>query len=150
MARKQPTSNTKLSAGNDERIYANLEPGPASRRRKRSLILTDMLIPLTRFIETGDLEVRPTFPKTLRGFAIGSPMSRGVCAIFGRADGQKAFAARVVEAAGIGRLKAVHCGNAISATTRFLQPPEPLMHRSRFPLKEWFWVAYLVATHTPA
>ena len=23
------------------------------------------------------------------------------------------------------------------------------MHRSRFPLKEWFWAAYLVATHTP-
>ena len=51
-------------------------------------------------------------------------MSRRVCAIFGRVDGQKPFAARVVEAAGIGRLKAVHCGNAISATTRFLQPPE--------------------------
>ena len=51
-------------------------------------------------------------------------MSRCVCAIFGRADGQKPFAARVVEAVGIGRLKAVHCGNAISATTRFLQPPE--------------------------
>ena len=24
-----------------------------------------------------------------------------------------------------------------------------LMHRSRFPLTEWFWAAYLVATHTP-
>jgi ISXO2-like transposase domain len=23
------------------------------------------------------------------------------------------------------------------------------MHRSRFPLKEWSWAAYLVATHTP-
>ena len=51
-------------------------------------------------------------------------MSRRVCAIFGRADGQKPFTARVVEAAGIGRLKAVHCGNAISVTTRFLQPRE--------------------------
>jgi hypothetical protein len=35
-------------------------------------------------------------------------MSRRVCAIFVRTDGQKAFAARFVEAAGIGRLKAVH------------------------------------------
>ena len=51
-------------------------------------------------------------------------MIRRVCAIFGKADGQKLFAARVVEAAGIGQLKAVRCGNAISATTRFLQPLE--------------------------
>ena len=51
-------------------------------------------------------------------------MSRRVCAIFGRADGQKTFAARVVEAGGIGRLEVVRCGNAISAITRFRQPPE--------------------------
>jgi hypothetical protein len=64
-------------------------------------------------------------------------MSRRVCAIFGRADGQKTFAARVVEAVGIGRLKAVRCGNAISATTGFSNRRNA-DHRSRFPLKEWF------------
>jgi hypothetical protein len=68
--------------------------------------------------------VRPTFPKTLRGFRERFADEQACVRYLGRADGQKAFAARVVEAAGIGRLKAVHCGNAISATTRFLQPLE--------------------------
>jgi hypothetical protein len=49
----------------------------------------------------------------LRASAIGVPMSRRVCAILGKGDDQKAFAVRVTEAAGIGRLKgrALHqCG----------------------------------------
>ena len=76
-------------------------------------------------------------------------MSRRVCAIFGRSDGQKPFTARVVEAAGIGRLKAVHCGKCDQCNYQVSPTAGTLMHRSRFPLKEWFWAAYLVATHTP-
>ena len=48
---------------------------------------------------------------------------------------------------GIGRLKAVHCGNAISVTTRS-PTAGTLMHRSRFPLKEWSGPP-TGPTHTP-
>ena len=69
-----------------------------------------MLIPVTQ------VDRYSGGPNTLRASAIGVPMSRRVCAILGRGDGQKAFAVRVIEAAGIGRLKTVHCINAISVT----------------------------------
>ena len=76
-------------------------------------------------------------------------MSRRVCAIFGRADGRKTFAARVVEAAVIGRLKACTLRQCDQCNYQISPTAGTLMHRSRFPLKEWFWAAYLVATHTP-
>lgn len=36
-----------------------------------------------------------------------------------------------------------HCGRQTSPTTG------TVMHRSHIPIQEWFWAAYLVATHTP-
>src|ERR1700677_3243226 len=40
-------------------------------------------------------------------------------------------------------LKCRDCDKEISVTAG------TLLHRSHFPLREWFWAAYLVATHTP-
>src|ERR1019366_5540717 len=39
--------------------------------------------------------------------------------------------------------KCQSCGHQISAMAG------TILHRSHFPLREWFWAAYLVATHTP-
>jgi len=69
-----------------------------------------MLIPLTQ--ANRDPRVRrlrgaTTFPKTLRGGSAIRFADEQAC-VRVRTDGQKAFAARFVEAAGIGRLKAVH------------------------------------------
>ena len=92
---------------------------------------------------------RPTFPKTLREFRERFATERAClnymwesrwpegfrCPQCGHVKAWPLATRRVWECQG--------CGLQISPTAG------TLLHRSHFPLREWFWGAYLVATHTP-
>ena len=92
---------------------------------------------------------RPTFPQTLREFRERFAAERACLNYMWESRWPEGFECpqcgwrkawpldgrRVWECQG--------CGLQISPTAG------TLLHRSHFPLREWFWGAYLVATHTP-
>jgi hypothetical protein len=93
--------------------------------------------------------VRPTFPKTLRGFRERFADEQACVRYLWESRWPEAF--RCPRCGGDGYWpiegralrQCDQCNYQVSPTAG------TLMHRSRFALKEWFWAAYLVATHTP-
>jgi len=92
---------------------------------------------------------RPTFPKTLREFRERFATESACLNYFWEsrwAEGFRCPQCGSGKAWPLGKRRVWECqgcGLQISPTAG------TLLHRSHFPLREWFWGAYLVATHTP-
>jgi len=92
---------------------------------------------------------RPTFPRTLREFREGFATESACLNYFWESRWPEGFRCPQCgsgKAWPLGKRRVWECqgcGLQISPTAG------TLLHRSHFPLREWFWGAYLVATHTP-
>jgi transposase-like protein len=92
---------------------------------------------------------RPDFPKTLREFQVRFS-TEDACRRYLREsrwpDGYRCPRCQHAEAYSVARgalLQCRACRYQISVTAG------TVMHRTRVPLRDWFWAAYLVTTHTP-
>jgi len=92
---------------------------------------------------------RPDFPRTLREFQerfAGEDACRRYLAASRWPDGfrcSRCGETRAWELPGRGLWRCRECGHDTSVTAG------SVLHRTRRPLTEWFWAAYLVATHKP-
>ena len=76
-------------------------------------------------------------------------MSRRVCAIFWESRWPEAFRCPRCGGRGYWPIEGRALRQCDQCNYQVSPTAGTLMHRTRFPLKEWFWAAYLVATHTP-
>jgi transposase-like protein len=92
---------------------------------------------------------RPDFPKTLREFRRRFAEPRACLDYLWESRWPEGFQCPRCEHRKAWRRKARSlyecqgCGYQLSPTAG------TVLHRSRFPLQDWFWAAYLMATHTP-
>ena len=91
---------------------------------------------------------RPDFPKTLAQFQVRLPRKTRVGDTSWSRGGRTGTAPSVRTCGGVsgdgpGLLQCGACRYQVSVTAG------TVMHRTRVPLRDWFWAGYLVATHTP-